>query len=196
MKQKGFTLVELLVVLALIAILAAVLVAVIKPGEIFKRSRDTQRQSNLRNLAVAMEAYLSEMTSNPSLTWPNCNYIYFSTTTSTFLPGWPTSTLAATGSNSTANDGTGWIPINFSVVPLINLSQLPLDPKNGQTGTVNGTSVVFAYSFACDTSLNYEFAAKLEGPTSTMANDGGNENCTTTGPNCLYEVGPGRTNLY
>jgi hypothetical protein len=48
-----------------------------------------------------------------------------------------------------------------------------LDPRNGITSGVNGTTT-FAYSFTCDTNFNYEYAAKLEGDLSAMANDGGN----------------------
>lgn len=198
MQKKGFTLVELLVVLALIAILAAILIVVIKPAEIFKRGRDSQRQADLRNLSTAVDSYIAEMAQNTSLTWPsrgNCNSIYFSTTTSAVLTGWPTA-ASATGTNLTDNNGTGWVPIDFSVISVINLPKLPLDPRNGQVGTVNGTTTVFAYSFACDNSNNYEFATKLEGPTSTMVNDGGNKNCTAAGTDCLYEVGPGKSTLY
>jgi hypothetical protein len=34
-----------------------------------------------------------------------------------------------------------------------------LDPRNG----ITSGGVTFAYSFACDTNFNYEYAAKLEG---------------------------------
>ena len=206
MQKKGFTLVELLVVLALIAVLAAVLIVVIRPGQIMSRGRDAQRQGDLRNLASAVDAYLVEMAMNSDLRWPqrgDCTgaaspNIFFSVTTTTEPTGWPTLPTGhtATGTTSNATDGTGWVPLNFGNVPVINLPQLPLDPRNGQTGTVNGVTVTFAYSFACHADFNYEFAAKLEGPTSTMANDGGNRNCTATGPDCLYEVGPGKATLY
>jgi len=208
MQKKGFTLIELLIVLALIAILATILIVIIKPAQIFLRARDTQRSGDLRNLSQAADAYLAELAQNSSLAWPArgaCQgssspyQIFFSaTSTGVALTGWPNiPPNSGTGTVSQAIDGTGWVPLNFSQVSVLNLPQLPLDPRNGQTGTVNGSSTMFAYSFACDqTNYNYEFAAKLEGSTSTMANDGGNENCTTTGPNCLYEVGPGKTSLY
>jgi len=231
MKEKGFTLIELLIVLALIAILAAVLIVVIKPGQIFMRARDTQRSGDLKNLSQAVDAYTTELAQNPSMSWPTrgtCSSttpgnIFFSTTTTAGggtapFPGWPNIPTGgtATGTNSTAIDGTngwvplnfglvpvinlpqlpnGWVPLNFGLVPVINLPQLPLDPRNGQTGSVNGTTTMFAYSFACDqTNFNYEFAAKLESGTSSMANDGGNRNCTGADPrDCLYEVGPGKS---
>jgi len=206
MKEKGFTLIELLVVLALIAVLAAVLIVVIKPGQIMSRGRDSQRQGNLRNLSQAVDAYLVELATNPTLAWParggctggGTQNIFYSLTTAAAPTGWPAlpSGHTATGTNSQNLDGTGWVPLNFNLVSIINLPQLPLDPRNGQTGTVNGVNSTFVYSFACSGDYNYEFAAKLEGPISAMQNDGGNRNCTTTGADCLYEVGPGKVTLY
>jgi prepilin-type N-terminal cleavage/methylation domain-containing protein len=75
MKEKGFTLIELLIVLALIAILAAVLIAVINPGAIMTRGRDTQRKGDLRNLSAAVDAYIADIGMNANLPWPargNC----------------------------------------------------------------------------------------------------------------------------
>jgi prepilin-type N-terminal cleavage/methylation domain-containing protein len=213
MKEKGFTLIELLIVLALIAILAVILIVVIKPGQIFTRARDTQRSGDLRNLSQAVDAYLIELAANPSLAWParggctnsTTQNIFFSisTTSGSWTDGWPTgwpstTTHTALGTSSQAIDSSGWVPLNFGLVSVLNISQLPLDPRNGQTGSVNGTTTMFVYSFACDqTNFNYEFAAKLESGTSSMANDGGNRNCTGTDPrDCLYEVGPGKASLY
>ena len=204
MKEKGFTLMELLIVLALIAILAAILIAVINPGAIMTRGRDTQRKGDLRNLAAATDAYIADIGTGANLPWPargNCSStspgnVFFSTTTGAFLNGWP-SVGTATGTNSTAANGTGWVPLNFQASTIVGLGSLPLDPRNGLTGIVNGTTTVFAYSFTCDTNFNYEYAAKLEGDVPAMTNDGGNRNCTGTDPrDCLYEVGPGKFNLY
>jgi prepilin-type N-terminal cleavage/methylation domain-containing protein len=209
MKEKGFTLIELLIVLALIAILAAVLIVVIKPGQIFSRARDTQRQGDLRNLSQAVDSYLTELAQNLNLAWPSrggCTgssspNIFFSVTTTAAAPtGWPAmptspATHTATGTTNQATDGNGWVPLNFGLVSVLNLPQLPVDPRNNQASG----GATLAYSFACDqANFNYEFAAKLEGSTSTMANDGGNENscggiASTT---CLYEVGPGKVTLY
>jgi prepilin-type N-terminal cleavage/methylation domain-containing protein len=201
MQQKGFTLIELLVVLALIAILAAILIVVIKPGQIFMRGRDAQRQGDLKNLSIAVDAYLTEVAINPTgVLWPargactgqsNPN-IFFSVSGTLPPTGWPAipGGHTATGTTSNTTTGSGWVPLNFTLTPVVNISPLPLDPRNGQSGAdAGGTTVVFAYSFACDSSYNYEFAAKLEGSTSAMTGDGGNQNG-------LYELGPGRATLY
>jgi prepilin-type N-terminal cleavage/methylation domain-containing protein len=206
MKTKGFTLIELLVVLALIAILASVLIVIIKPAEIFKRGRDTQRQGDLRNLSAAIDAYIAERAQNSSLGWTaTCSKLYYSVSTTTVLAGWPpiSSPLnGVTGTTSTKIDGTGWVPLNFSAVSYLNLANLPLDPRNGQSGKVNGITTVFAYSFACNPSNveSYKLSAKLEGPTSTMTSDGGLHDCPSgygSDPeDCLYEVGPAKREIY
>jgi hypothetical protein len=128
---------------------------------------------------------------------------FFSTSTantSTFPTGWPSVTTGphgATGTNSTAANGTGWVPLNFQASTIVGLGTLPLDPRNG----ITSGGVTFAYSFTCDTNFNYEYGAKLEGDLSAMANDGGNRpttgSCTSIADtNCLYEVGPGKSSLY
>jgi prepilin-type N-terminal cleavage/methylation domain-containing protein len=48
--SRSFTLIELLIVLAIIAILATVLIAIINPGAIFSRARDTKRINDLKIL--------------------------------------------------------------------------------------------------------------------------------------------------
>src|SRR4030042_6718575 len=46
-KQKGFTLIEILVVIGIIAILAAVVLIAINPARQFALGRNSQRQSNV-----------------------------------------------------------------------------------------------------------------------------------------------------
>jgi prepilin-type N-terminal cleavage/methylation domain-containing protein len=53
--RKGFTLVELLVVMSIMAILAAIILANMSSAA--KRGRDAERQADLRNLQTAIEAY-------------------------------------------------------------------------------------------------------------------------------------------
>ncbi|MCL4358507.1 MAG: prepilin-type N-terminal cleavage/methylation domain-containing protein [Patescibacteria group bacterium] len=157
-KKKSFTLIEILIVLSIIAILAAVLILILKPGLIFAKARDAQRMTDLSNINNAVNIYLID---NPA------NFIGTSSIVYTSLPD--TSSTCGAWSNqlptlpsgwtyncvSTANykntNGTGWLPINFASDTMINLNQLPVDPSNNPpyyyTYIVNG---------------GYEFAAKLE----------------------------------
>lgn len=55
--QQGFTLIEILLVMALIAALATIVLVAINPAEKFKQSRDTQRYTDTASLAGAVQQY-------------------------------------------------------------------------------------------------------------------------------------------
>lgn len=61
----GFTLIELIIVIAIIAILGASIISIINPFEIQKNSRDSIRVSNLNSIAQALELYFSQYKSYP-----------------------------------------------------------------------------------------------------------------------------------
>ena len=62
--KKGFTLIELLIVVAIIAILTGI--GATRYQEVIRRGRDTQRKSDLRSVAVALEQYYSDRSSYPT----------------------------------------------------------------------------------------------------------------------------------
>ncbi len=54
MKRRGFTLIEILIVIGIIAILAAIVVIAINPAKQFAQARNTQRESNINAILNAV----------------------------------------------------------------------------------------------------------------------------------------------
>ncbi|MDO8604632.1 MAG: type II secretion system protein [bacterium] len=164
---KGFTLLELLIVISIIAILSVALVLILNPAETLKKSRDTQRISDLNTIKTALGLYLTS-TSTP---WMNGN-------TDVACAPWSSSTTTL----SVLTDGTGWLPINLnSLTSGSPISSLPVDPVN---------SGAMGYAYKCNnTAKTFEVSAVLESseysPRMLNATDGGTDDTR-------YEVG---TNL-
>lgn len=59
-RQAGFTLIEILVVLGIIAILAAIVIIAINPAKQFAQARNAQRQSNINAILNAIGQRISD----------------------------------------------------------------------------------------------------------------------------------------
>ncbi len=162
-QSKGFTLLELLIVIAILAVLATVAVLVINPVEYLRQARDSQRIGDLAAVKGAIDLYLSTATGTPDLTVGVAGNAArcMVGTTSPF-------TMACSTNAVQATDGTGWVLVNLGLISGGSpLPILPKDPTNNAT---------YFYAYAANESANtYELDAKLESTkfAGNMTTDGG-----------------------
>jgi len=209
--DKGFTLLELLIVVSIIAILSVALVLVLNPAEALRKARDSQRMSDLSTMKTALGLYLTgtstpylgSVTANsacktlPLTAWGSPFKIGYSldsdigAITDTTLDGSSVAVYQQSTSPS-LTDGTGWIPVNFDTLTGGSpISNLPLDPTNTIADLASVASTDLVYRYACSqTPLSFEMDAQLESTAYTSTDD---KRTTDGGNNAnLYEVG---TNL-
>lgn len=96
--KKGFTLVELLIVVAIIGVLATLLMA--NFIGVRQRARDAQRKADLRQLQSALEFYRSDLASYPG-SLSSCGAVFAGGSPSnTYMQKLPCDPLGASGYNS------------------------------------------------------------------------------------------------
>ncbi len=179
--QKGFTLLELLIVIGILAILSTTMIMVINPAEMLRRARDSQRISDLNTLKSAISFYLTMATST---SMGNGTTTYSSVTGVTCSPwGAPD-----TKSGVFTVDGTGWVPIPFNTLGDGSpISSLPRDPVNSLAGAT--PSLYYVYLTTTTVSNGYELIANMESSTYKAGGTSGVENTDGGKINDLYEVG-------
>jgi general secretion pathway protein G len=144
MKTRGFTIVELLIVIVVIGILAAI--TIVAYSGIQQRARDSNRQSAIGTIRQALEMYKLDHGSYPSATGTQPAY-----------GGWEVST-----------DGPG----TFMEYLAPYISRTPLDPVNSYNAGDGIGNAYFYYrywagAFGCDPTkgafyvlrVNFEIAA-------------------------------------
>lgn len=199
--KKGFTLLELLIVVAIIVILSGIVFVVLNPAETLRKTRDSQRISDLNTIKSALGLYLTTVTDirldNTAGSATNCVGVTQSITVPKIwlsVATAPTAGTAVTGFATTVTntwvvsatsskvDGTGWIPVNLtSITGGTPLSNFPLDPTNT---LVNGTSTAAAitndalvYRYSCRTNASstnpstFEVDAQLESTAYTVTDN-------------------------
>ncbi|MBI2030998.1 MAG: prepilin-type N-terminal cleavage/methylation domain-containing protein [Candidatus Levybacteria bacterium] len=102
--KKGFTLIEIMVVVAIIGVLAGIIITNI---DVVRRSRDAQRKSDFRKIQTALEQYKADVGSYP---------------------------LTVLGNKVPSNCGSSFGNDAFGSTPpcaIIYLTKIPQDPSNG-----------------------------------------------------------------
>jgi len=184
--KKGFTLVELLIVIAILAVLAAAVVIVLNPAELLAQARDSQRLNDLDTLKNALSIYIAQAS---SIDLGVCAAGGICTADPGAAAGPFTATTCADISSTNTVGGAGWVDVDFSSIPGGSpIPFLPVDPSNTAT---------YFYAYMCSETPNYTFElnGRLESEKhrAKMDNDGGDKSdCVASGwtdVDCFYELG-------
>jgi type II secretion system protein G len=136
MKNRGFTLMELLVVMAIIGVLASVVLSSLNVAR--TKARDAQRISDARSIRMAINAYFLDNGS-----YPNSGGVG----------------IDPNDSWSNSNHSTSWSALETALRPYI--SRLPLDPVNTATGWA-GASGTYTYTYALCSATQYMLVWRTE----------------------------------
>ena len=126
-----------MIVIAILAILSAIVIFALNPSELFKKSRDSRRITDIQTLYKGISFMESWNTSG--ITYGISSTVYLSlpdssTTCSSYaLPTLPTGYTynCVTSTNLRKADSNGWIPIDFTVANDNKyITSLPIDPIN------------------------------------------------------------------
>ncbi len=169
---RAFTLIELLIVIAIIAILGSATVMVLNPQDMMKNARDSARISDLNTLSKSVNSYGLKNFDYP---FAAANIVYTSlpdssaTCASYTLPSLPSgwNYNCVTQSDLTKANGIGWLPIDLTILDS-SLSSLPIDPIN---------NIDNFYTAVIPSSGYYEISGKNESQKQYLiaSNDGGDD---------------------
>jgi type IV pilus assembly protein PilA len=127
--QRGFTLIEILVVIGIIAVLAAIVLVAVNPSRQFKLARDSQRVSNVESILSAVGQNIAE---HKGLF--TCNGVVWT------IPSTATDIRSGFGSSSSS----GGFDLAPCVVPDY-ISSLPFDPSSSTAYYATSTDYNTAY---------------------------------------------------
>ena len=122
--KRGFTLIELMVVMAVLGVLVTIVVAAINPTKIIKQSQDTKARTELSQVKAAMQLYYNDNKSYPA----DPNFLV-----STYIKKLPNNISCCNGGGQ---DYRATATINYVVGADIESSQRCIG--SGQTPNVGG----------------------------------------------------------
>jgi prepilin-type N-terminal cleavage/methylation domain-containing protein len=131
--SSGYTLIELVLVMAIVGILATTMMVIIKPATMLARARDSQRDTDISSIVMLVRQYASDHSGTLPDTDGNPN-------TSNF----PTS-LTCIGTNPACYNLAAAGDDDESLVPDYSAS-LPKDPKTGTAANIGYSIMVDAYN--------------------------------------------------
>ncbi len=169
-----------------LVILGVLIIWQMNPAGILKEARDEQRLAELSSIDKAVDFAISQ---NPSLFQGELTVVYLSlpdldgdgkcleyVKLPSLASGWRYSCVRE--ADLSRVDGKGWIPVDFTSVPIPSLDFLPVDP-------LNDAALGFYYAYAPDWEINAQLeSVRYNSPESEegASSDGGNTRL-------LYEVG-------
>ena len=121
--RKGFTLVEVLLVIVIVAILAAIVIVAINPGRQISQANNTQRRSDVNSILSAVNQYAIDNRGS--------------------LPAAITNVATVVGS------GVGQIDICADLVPTY-LAEMPFDPTSAGASYTDCAAYDTGYQISSD----------------------------------------------
>ena len=176
---RGFTLLELLIVISIIVILLLVIILALNHAESIKKSRDAARLADLNALTTAIAIYATTvdpvdldaafsgicLDSAGGNTTAKISYSFAQSSDPTcgnnVAEGIDVNTANTTFDSTDAcryvvsttltnTNGTGWLPVNFgSIIGGSPIRSLPIDPSNTVGTVASPDSGDFVYRYAC-----------------------------------------------
>jgi len=190
--SKGFTLVELLIVITILAALAAAVVVVLNPAELMAQARDSQRMNDLITVRDALLYLVAHGTSpilcvDGNIAGGGCH----DGGICMMDPGPGNGPFSVQNCGAPSNQdrtvgGAGWVDVNLTGFAFGGspITVLPVDPVN---------TAQFFYAYKANTAGAFKLAGRLESERyrPMMVDDGGTRNiCIThTANTCFYEIG-------
>ncbi|MDP1688794.1 MAG: type II secretion system protein [bacterium] len=198
--KRGFTLLELLIVIGILAVLATAAVLVLNPAELLRQARDSTRVADLTSLHKTVALYLTTI-KNPLMdnggghcadqpaashrVYSNLEGATSSLTTFPYVSAVVVYPDNVSTTISRAVDGSGWLPVNLTAMANSPLSKFPIDPVNA---TSTSSSTTYVYIYGCDdASDTWVITARLESDKyintlGIQTRDGGQDDA-------IYEIG-------